>query len=92
MKNANTAIVGNGTFTHYCHKINGLMILRVHHYCCPLCFQKNPDYITNQLVHVVSNLFTGSVVMIFGDECKAIEYVQNHPFDNLALGDSGYVK
>ena len=92
MKNANTAIVGNGTFTHYCHKINGLMILRVHHYGCPLCFQKNPDYITNQLVHVVSNLLTGSVVMIFGDELKAIQYIQDHPYDNLALGDTGYVR
>lgn len=91
MKNANTAIVGNGTFTHYCHKINGLMMLRVHHYCCPLCSQKNPDYIPNQLVHVVSNLLTGSVVMIFGDELKAIQYIQDHPYDNLALGDTGYI-
>jgi len=92
MINADTAIVGNGTFTHYCHKIKGLMMLRVHHYCCPLCSQKNPDYIPNQLVHVVSNLLTGSVVMIFSGERKAIEYIQNHPYDNLALGDSGYVK
>ncbi len=88
---ADTAIVGNGTFTHYCHKIKGLMMLRVHHPHCPLCLQKNPDYISNQLAHVVSNLVTGSVVMIFADENKAIQYIQDHPNDNLALGDTGYV-
>lgn len=88
---ADTAIVCDGTFTHYCHKIKGLMMLRIHHPKCPLCLQKNPDYISNQLVSIVSNLVTGSVVMIFADECKAIQYIQNHPNDTLALGDTGYV-
>ena len=90
MNNADTAIVGNGTFTHYCHKIKGLMMLRVHHMCCPLCLQKNPDYITNNLVYVISNI-SGSVVMIFGDQKRAIKYIHNHPKDYLVLGDSGFV-
>ncbi len=89
--NADTAIVGNGTFTHYCHKLKGLITLRIHHSMCPLCMQKNPDYILNKMVHVVCN-FTGSTVLIFADEQKAIQYIQDHPFDNLALGDSGYVE
>ncbi len=91
-KIADTAIVGNGTFTHYCHKIKGFMILRVHHPNCPLCLQKNPDYISNKMVYVVSNLLTGSIVMIFADEKKAIQYIQDRPLDNLALGDTGYVE
>jgi len=44
--NADTAIVGSGAFFHYCHKIKGLMALRIHHSNCPLCLQKNPDYIS----------------------------------------------
>ena len=90
--NADTAIVGNGTFTHYCHRLKGLMILRTHHSMCPLCLQKNPDYISNKMVHVVSNLYTGSTVLIFADEQRAIKYIADHPLDHLALGDSGYVQ
>ena len=91
MDNANTAIVGNGIFFHYCHKTKGLMALRIHHPNCPLCMQKNPDYILNLLVHVVSNFATGSIVMIFANEVQAINYIQKHPLDNLMLGDAGYV-
>lgn len=94
MKNADTAIVANGTFTHYCHKRNTLKTLPVHHYCCPICSQKNPDYIPNQLVHVVCNLsgsVIGSVVMIFRDQLKAVQYIQDHPNDNLAFCDTGYI-
>ena len=89
--NADTAIVGNGTFTHYCHALKGLMTLRIHHSKCPLCLQKNPDYTLNEMVHVVYNLYTKSAVLIFADQQKAISYITNHPFDHLALGDSGYV-
>jgi len=92
MINADTAIVGNGAFFHYCHKLKGLMALRIHHPNCPLCLQKNPGYISNVMVHVVYNLSTGSTVLIFADEQKAIQYIQDHPYDHLALGDSGYVK
>ena len=92
MINANTAIVGNGTFTHYCHKIKGLMMLRIHHQHCPVCLQKNPDYIPNKLVHIVTNMETGSDVLIFGDIHKAALYIQDHPYDNLALGDTGFVE
>ena len=92
MINADTAIVGNGFFVHYCHKIKGLMALRVHHRCCPLCLQKNPDYIKNKLVHIVTNMDTGSVVLIFSDIHKATQYMQDQPFANLALGDTGYVE
>jgi len=91
MINANTAIVSNGTFTHCCHKIKGLMTLRVHHPHCSLCLQKNPDYTSNRLVYPVTNLETGSNVLIFADENKAIQYIQEHPCENLALGDTGYV-
>lgn len=92
MINADTAIVGNGVFIHYCHKLKGLMALRIHHSKCPLCFQKNPDYISNRMVHVVYNLSTGSTVLIFADQQKAIQYIQEHPYDHLALNDSGYVE
>jgi len=92
MTNADTAIVGNGTFTHYCHKIKGLMMLRIHHPYCPLCLQKNPDYTPNKLVHTVTNMETGSDVLIFADIHKAAQYIQDHPNDNLAIGDTGYVE
>ena len=91
-KIADTAIVSNGTFTHYCHKIKGLMMLRVHHSNCPLCLQKNPDYISNKMVYTVSSLVTGSIVMIFADENKAIQYLQDHYLEPWALGDAGYVE
>ncbi len=58
MINAYTEIVRDGYFFHYCHKIKGLMAFRIHYACCPLCFQKNPDYTKNKLVHVVINLLT----------------------------------
>jgi len=92
MINADTAIVGDGFFIHYCHKIKGLMTLRIHHSNCPICLQRNPDYISNEFVYPVTNMKTGSNVLIFADQNKAIQYIQNHPFDNLALGDTGYVE
>ncbi len=92
MKYADTAIVGNGVFVHYCHKIRGLMALRIHHPCCPLCFQKNPDYTQNKMIHTVTNLLTGSTILAFSDVNTAIKYIQDHPWDTLALGDTGYVK
>ena len=90
MNNADTAIVGNGIFVHYCHKIKGLMALRIHHACCPLCFQKNPDY-KKKTVHTVINLQTGSNVLIFKKLNKAIKYIQERPWETLALGDTGFV-
>jgi len=92
MKNADTAIVGNAMFIHYCHTTKTLMALRIHHPYCPLCMQKNPDYITNKMVHTVTNMDTGSDVLIFADIHKAAQYIQDHPHDNLALGDTGYVE
>jgi len=92
MINAETAIVSNGFFIHYCHNIKGLMALRIHHPNCPMCLQKNPDYIQNSLVYPVTNLETGSNVLIFAEQNKAIQYIQDHYSDNLALGDTGYVE
>jgi hypothetical protein len=92
MKNADTAIVGNGVFVHYCHKIRGLMALRIRHPCCPICFQKNPDYTQNKMIHTVTNLLTGSIILTFSDVNIAIKYIQDRPWDTLALGDTGYVK
>lgn len=90
MINADTAMVGDGFFIHYCHKIKGLMALRIFHPCCPTCLQKNPDYISNQLVHAVCK-FSGSIVLIFADEKKAMQYIYDHPKDNLLLDTTGYV-
>lgn len=92
MINVDTAIVGNGFFTHYCHKIKSLIILKICHSNCPMCLQKNPDYIRNRTVYSVTDLKTGSNVLIFADQNKAIQYIQDHLFDNLALGDTGYVE
>lgn len=89
---ADTAIMGNSTFTHYCHKINGLMVLRIHHPNCPLCLQKNPDYIQNKLSHAVIDFSTGKIRIVFADMEKAIQYIQKRPFDNLALEDVGFVE
>jgi len=90
---ADTAIVGDGMFIHYCHKLKGFMALRTHHSGCPLCQQKNPDYIPNKMVHIVYSLKRDySTVLIFADEQKAIQYIHDHPFDHLAIGDSGYVE
>jgi len=91
MKNADTAIVGNGIFIHYCHKVKGLMALRIHHEKCLLCSQRNPDYNASTIVFTVSNLLTGAIVLVFEDEQDAIIYMQSHPNDQLALGDTGYV-
>lgn len=89
---ADTAIVRNGMFFHYCHKIKGLMALRIHREYCPLCLQKNPDYIPNKLVCEVIDMSTGRAVLMFADIHKATQYMQDHPYDNLALGDTGYVE
>jgi len=35
---------------------------------------------------------TNRDVLIFADIHKAVQYMQDHPFDNLALGDVGYVE
>ena len=91
INNADTAIVGNGVFVHFCHKIRGLMVLRIHHPCCPICFQKNPDYIQNRLVHTVIDLQTGQNVLIFKNFNKAVQYIQERPWETLALGDAGFV-
>lgn len=90
--NADTAIVSNGAFFHYCHKTKALMAWRIHHQFCPLCLQKNPDYISNKLIYTVTDMLTTRVVMTFVDIYKAVQYMQDHPNDNLALGDTGYVK
>jgi len=92
MINASTGIISKGTFFHYCHQIKGLMALRIHHPHCPMCLQKNPEYITNKLVHTVSDMDSNRNVLMFADIHKAIDYIQKHPFDNLALGDTGYVE
>jgi len=91
MINADTAIVGNGFFVHYCHEIKSLMALRIFHPYCPSCLQKNPDYILNKLVYEVCKL-SGSAVLIFADENKAIQYIYDHPKDDLALNVTGYVE
>lgn len=91
MINADTAIVGKGAFFHYCHSTKTLMAFRIHHKFCPLCNQKNPDYIPNILVHTVTDMTTGRDILVFSDIQKAIDYMQNHPLENLALGDTGYV-
>jgi len=92
MINADTAIVGNGFFIHYCHEIKGLMCLKICHPCCPLCLQKNPDHIPNKLVFPVTSMETGSTVLIFANQNKAIKYIYDHYSDNLVLGDTGYVE
>ena len=89
---ADTAIVGKNCFFHYCHKMKTLLALRIHRYNCPFCLQKNPDYISNSLAHAVTNIETGSIVMVFSDMTKAIQYMQEHSLENLSLTDTGYVK
>ena len=91
MTNASTAIVKDGLFFHYCHQAKSLMALRIHHSNCPLCSQKNPDYIPNEQVFTVSNLSKNSVILVFASPNDAIKYIQKHPHDNLALGDTGFV-
>jgi len=92
MINASTAIVGNGVFFHYCHKSKGLMALRIHWESCPLCLQKNPDYIPNKVLHIVSNLSNGKNYLAFENQIDAIKYIQKHSNEDLALGDIGYVQ
>ena len=92
MSNAATAIVGKGMFFHYCHNVKSLMALRIHHKYCPLCRQVNPDYTPNKLVHTVTDMDSGRDVLIFSDMRKAINYIRDHPLENLAVGDTGYVE
>jgi len=88
---AATAIVKNGTFTHYCHTGRSFMVLRIHHKACPLCSVKNPEYIPNKLVYSVINMDTGNVELVFSDMQKACKYISKYPDENLAVGDVGYV-
>ena len=92
MINASTAIVSKGTFFHYCHNAKSLLALRIHHKFCPFCTQINPDYTPNKLVYAVTDMDSRQGVLIFADIHKAIDYMQSHPFENLALGDIGYVQ
>lgn len=89
---ADTAIVGNGAFFHFCHGMKGLMALRIHWEECPICTQKNPDYIPNKLVHTVINLSSGKIILVFANQIDAVTYVLKRPFENLALGDTGFVE
>ena len=89
--NADTAIVGNNCFIHYCHSLKTLVALRIHREACPFCKQKNPDYTPNKGAFAVIDFKTGAVVMGFEDDKEAIQYIQNHPYDNLALSDTGFV-
>jgi len=89
---AATAIVSKGFFVHYCHKAKGFMVLRTHHQNCPLCMQKNPDYIPNKLSHAVIEFNTGKIRLVFADMGKAIQYIQERPCENLALDDVGFVE
>jgi len=89
---ANSAIVGKNCFIHYCHKMKTLIALRTHRSNCPFCMQKNPDYVKNNMAYAVINMETGSTVMVFADMDKATKYVQERPFENLALSDTGYVQ
>ena len=91
MMKSGTALVVNGVFFHYCHKINSLMALRIHYSSCPLCKQENPDYIQNKIIYTVSDLTTGNVILAFDDEQKAISYMKNHPQELWCLGDTGHV-
>lgn len=92
LSNADTAIVSEGIFFHYCHKIKGLMALRICHECCPFCLQKNPDYIPNKIIYTVINYKTNSVILAFDDQLQAVKYIQTHHLDPLMLGDTGFVR
>lgn len=91
MTKASSAIVKDGMFFHYCHTAKSLMALRIHHLECPLCHQKNPDYIQNKTVFTVSDLSKNSPILVFANQNDAIKYIYEHPNDNLVLGDTGYV-
>ena len=91
MINADTAIVGNNCFIHYCHCLKTLVALRIHREGCPFCKQKNPDYIPNKIAYAVIDFNTGTIVMGFEDDKEAIQYIQDHPEENLALTDTGFV-
>lgn len=93
MISADTGIVRNGFFFHYCHKNKTMMALQVRWEKCPFCYQKNPDYIRpTKVIYTISNIPTGSQVMSFADQRKAIDYICNHPEEQFALGDTGYVE
>ncbi len=91
MINADTAIVGNNCFIHYCHFYKTLVALRIHREGCPSCNQKNPDYISNNWAYAVIDFNTGTPVMVFEDDNEAIQYIQDHPHNNLALSGTGFV-
>ena len=92
MNIADTAIVGKGFFIHYCHDVKSFMALKVSRAACPFCSQKNPDYIPNQIIYTVTSLVNGSLIMAFANQDSAIAYIQKHPLEPWALGDSGYVQ
>jgi len=89
--NADTAIVGKNCFIHYCHSLKTLVALRIHREGCPFCRQKNPDYTPNKIAYAVIDFDSGTPVIIFENDIKAIQYIQDHPKENLALTDTAFV-
>jgi len=88
---AETALVTDKFFFHYCHKLKGLMCLRIYHEKCPLCDQKNPAYIKNRMIFLVTD-YDNRPIMAFTDHRDAYDFICENPQGEYILHDTGFVE
>ncbi len=88
---AETALVTDRFFFHYCHKIKGLMCLRIHHEKCQLCGQKNPDYTKNKMIFLITD-YENRPIMAFTEQELAYDFINKNPQGEYILHDTGLVE
>ncbi len=88
---AETALVTDRFFFHYCHKIKGFMCLTIKHQNCFLCGQKNPSYIKNKMIFLVTD-YDSSPILAFTDQRKAFEFMSKNPEAEYMIHDTGLVE
>ncbi len=88
---AETALVSDTFFFHYCHKIKGFLCLRIYHEKCNICGQKNPNYIQNKLIFLVTD-YDNIPIMAFTDAEKSYDFISQNPLANYILHDTGLVE
>jgi len=88
---ADTAIVTENYFFHYCHRMKTFVALQLHHPSCPYCYQKNPLGIPNSHIIFLVTDFSGRPIMSFEDQYATIEFLQKNWQKGYMLRDIGYV-
>jgi len=88
---AETALVTDKFFFHYCHKAKGFICLRIHHEKCFLCGQKNPDYTKNKMIFLITD-YENRPIMAFTNQDKAYHFIGKNPQAQYILHDTGLIE